>query len=58
MAKQHRMFILTVAAIAAFLLPRPEVMLVGTLWIITLGSALTCIIRTMRIAKLLKDQAK
>ncbi|MEL7188701.1 MAG: CDP-alcohol phosphatidyltransferase family protein [Pseudomonadota bacterium] len=58
MAKQHRMFILTVAAIAAFFLPRPEVVLVGTLWIIVAGSALTCIIRTMRIAKLLQGQAK
>ncbi|KWV91622.1 CDP-alcohol phosphatidyltransferase family protein [Erythrobacter sp. YT30] len=58
MAKQHRMFLLTVAAIAAFFLPRPEAALIGTLWIIVLGSALTCIIRTMRIAKLLKSQAK
>lgn len=56
MAKQHRMFILTVAAIAAFFLPRPEAVLIGTLWIITAGSALTCVIRTMRIAKLLQDQ--
>lgn len=53
MAKQHRMFVLTVGAIAsAFAFDIPVMQI--ALWVITIGAALTCVIRTARIARLLK----
>ncbi len=55
MAKQHRMFMLTVAAIAsAFVLDQP--VMVAALWIIAVGAGLTCVVRTVRIARLLKSR--
>ncbi len=57
MAKQHRMFVLTISAVASLLVPDPALAMLIALWIITVGSALTCIIRTMRIAKLLEERA-
>jgi phosphatidylglycerophosphate synthase len=56
MAKQHRMFVLTLGAILAALLPGPPIML-AALWIIVAGAALTCVVRTMRIARLLKTRS-
>jgi phosphatidylglycerophosphate synthase len=53
MAKQHRMFVLTVAALGALALPDLPVML-GALWIIAVGAAVTCVVRTLRVARLLK----
>ncbi|MCK0097792.1 CDP-alcohol phosphatidyltransferase family protein [Qipengyuania sp. S6317L1] len=63
MAKQHRMFVLTLAAIACFFWPSPVVgsfvlagplaMILG-LWLIGCGAALTCAIRLHRIADLLR----
>lgn len=55
MAKQHRMFALTVAAVLSALLPGKPVM-EAMLWIIAVGAALTCAVRTVRIARLLKGQ--
>lgn len=57
MAKQHRMFVLTVGAVLSALLPELRVMEIA-LWIIAAGSALTCIVRTRRIAALLKARAR
>lgn len=56
MAKQHRMFVLTLGAILAALLPGQPIML-AALWIIVVGAALTCVVRTMRIARLLKARS-
>lgn len=56
MAKQHRMFVLTLGAILAALLPGQPIML-AALWIIVAGAALTCVVRTMRIARLLKARS-
>jgi phosphatidylglycerophosphate synthase len=63
MAKQHRMFVLTVAAIVTFfgpssavgeiVLPGPAVM-IAALGIIAFGSAITCVVRLHRIANLLR----
>lgn len=63
MAKQHRMFVLTLAAIVTFFWPSsvvgdtvltgPVAMIAG-LGVITLGAALTCAIRLHRIANLLR----
>ena len=57
MAKQHRMFVLTLGAVLSALLPEFRQMEVA-LWIIAAGSALTCVVRTRRIAALLKARAK
>ena len=57
MAKQHRMFVLTVGAVLSALLPELRAMEIA-LWIIAVGSALTCIVRTRRIAALLKARAR
>lgn len=57
MAKQHRMFVLTLGAILSALLPELRQMEVA-LWIIAAGSALTCAVRTRRIAALLKARAQ
>lgn len=63
MAKQHRMFVLTLGAIVSLVgsgvfgditLPGPAPVLIA-LWVIVIGSALTCAIRTLRIARLLKE---
>ncbi|MEM1052321.1 MAG: CDP-alcohol phosphatidyltransferase family protein [Pseudomonadota bacterium] len=63
MAKQHRMFVLTLAAIITFFWPSSVVgefvltgpaALVAGLWIIIAGSALTCAVRLVRIARLLR----
>jgi phosphatidylglycerophosphate synthase len=56
MAKQHRMFVLTVGAVLSAFLPELRVMEIA-LWIIAAGSALTCVVRTRRIAALLKARA-
>lgn len=56
MAKQHRMFILTVAAVTMAVWPASLAM-AGGLWIIALGAGLTCIVRTVRIARQLKDKS-
>ena len=65
MAKQHRMFVLTVAAVLTFfapssvvgetVLPGPAVLIAG-LAIIAVGSAITCLVRLHRIANLLRAQ--
>lgn len=57
MAKQHRMFMLTMAAVLSAFLPELRVMEIA-LWIIAAGSALTCVVRTRRIAALLKARAR
>lgn len=57
MAKQHRMFVLTVGAVLAALVPDLPLMEIA-LWIIAAGSALTCVVRTRRIAILLKARAQ
>ncbi|MDJ0642954.1 MAG: CDP-alcohol phosphatidyltransferase family protein [Erythrobacter sp.] len=66
LAKQHRMFVLTVGAIGCMFYSAPVIgsfvfsgppLLLGALWIIIVGSALTCVIRTVRIARLLKQRA-
>ena len=53
MAKQHRMFVLTVGAALSAFLPDWRIM-EAMLWIIAAGSAVTCVVRTLRIANLLK----
>ena len=54
MAKQHRMFVLTLGAVlSAFALDLPLLQI--ALWVIAIGSAVTCLIRTARIARLLKS---
>ena len=57
MAKQHRMFVLTVGAVVSPFLPDWRVM-EAALWIIAVGSAVTCGVRTLRIAALLKARAR
>ena len=57
MAKQHRMFVLTVGAVLSPFLPDWRVM-EAALWIIAVGSAVTCGVRTLRIAALLKARAR
>lgn len=57
MAKQHRMFVLTVGAVLCAALPGWPAM-EAALWIIAAGAAITCAIRTVRIARLLKAQAQ
>lgn len=63
MAKQHRMFVLTLAAVVTFFWPSSvvgdavlngPVAMVAALCIITGGAALTCAIRLNRIAALMK----
>lgn len=54
MAKQHRMFLLSVGALLQFVWTAQPYVLLVTLWVIIVGTALTCIIRLMRIAALLK----
>lgn len=63
MAKQHRMFVLTLASIVAFFWPSSvigdlvltgPVVIVASLWVIAIGSALTCANRLVRIAGLLR----
>lgn len=56
MAKQHRMFVLTVGALAAAALPGQPIML-WALALVAAGAAVTCIVRVRRIAKLLKGGA-
>lgn len=64
MAKQHRMFVLTLAAIAAFVLAQflPDlevtapIVLQGTLLLIAVGALVTCIGRTLRIARQLQER--
>lgn len=53
MAKQHRMFVLTVGAVLAAFVPGKPV-IAAVLWAIAGGAALTCILRTLRIARQLK----
>ena len=56
MAKQHRMFALTLGAIAQFVWSDQPLAMLVTLAIIAAGTALTCAIRTRRIARLLKER--
>jgi phosphatidylglycerophosphate synthase len=65
MAKQHRMFVLTLAAIVTFFWPssvvgdlalQGPVVMVAALSLIAIGSALTCAIRLRRIANLMRAQ--
>ena len=58
MAKQHRMFVLTVGALAAMFVPDGAQAVLVALGVIVVGSALTCVIRLSRIAGLLREQAK
>ena len=58
MAKQHRMFVLTVGALAAMFVPDGAQAVRVALGVIVVGSALTCVIRLSRIAGLLREQAK
>jgi phosphatidylglycerophosphate synthase len=53
MAKQHRMAVLTLAAMVAAFAPALGVM-VCALWIIAIGAGITCALRAHRIAALLK----
>jgi hypothetical protein len=57
MAKQHRMFVLTVGAVLSAVLPGWR-MMEAALWIIAAGSAITCVVRTRRIANLLKARPR
>lgn len=57
MAKQHRMFMLTVAAVLSPFLAAWPVMEFA-LWIIATGSFVTCVVRSARIAALLKARAR
>lgn len=58
MAKQHRMFVLTMGAIAQCVFPEEPRIMIGTLAIIAAGAGLTCCIRLWRIAQLLKANPK
>ena len=58
MAKQHRMFVLTVAALLQFVWTAQPYVTFTALWIIVAGSALTCAIRLWRIAGLLREGAQ
>ena len=53
MAKQHRMFLLTVGAIGMAIFPEKPIM-ATILWVIAAGALVTCAVRTIRIARLLK----
>lgn len=55
MAKQHRMFALTLAALISCALGGWWMQ--AALWIIAIGAALTCVVRTVRIARLLRQGA-
>jgi hypothetical protein len=58
MAKQHRMAVLTVACVlgAAEMAFRGSfVVMTAAAWIIVVGSALTCVTRTLAIAKQLRE---
>jgi phosphatidylglycerophosphate synthase len=57
MAKQHRMFVLTVGAALSPLMPDLPAMQ-AALWLIAAGAAATCVVRTARIAGLLKARAQ
>ena len=57
MAKQHRMFVLTVGAVLSVLPLNFPIMEVA-LWVIAAGSAGTCVVRTLRIAALLKAKTR
>jgi hypothetical protein len=57
MAKQHRMFVLTLGAVLAAFLPG-HAAVVWALWIIVIGALLTCAIRTARIARLLRARSE
>ena len=54
MAKQHRMFVLTVGAVASFFFSQQWQVMVWTLMLIIAGSLLTCVLRTLRISRQLK----
>ncbi|TIX49280.1 CDP-alcohol phosphatidyltransferase family protein [Alteraurantiacibacter aquimixticola] len=54
MAKQHRMFVLTVGALGALAMGDGFAVEIA-LWIIAVGAAVTCAVRSLRIAGLLKD---
>jgi len=60
MAKQHRMFVLTVGAIVAAFGPAiaaldsPQPVIEGILWVIVAGAAVTCVKRLSRIARQLE----
>lgn len=54
MAKQHRMFVLSLGALVALVMDDVFMMQIA-LWLIIAGSALTCVVRTLRISGLLKD---
>lgn len=56
-AKQHRMFLLTVAALASAFVTQWPVMHYA-LWLIVAGTALTCVRRSLRVAALLKAEAR
>ena len=58
MAKQHRMALLTVAALLAIALPqwRQEILL-AALWIITLGTIVTTALRTLAVTQQLRERA-
>ena len=57
MAKQHRMFVLTLAALLAAFLPANP-FIAWSLWLIVAGAALTCVIRTWRIGRGLRAKAR
>jgi len=58
MAKQHRMALLTAAAVAAcFVTPAPgsgDVVLAGALWAVALGAGLTALLRARRMLQALR----
>ena len=54
MAKQHRMFVLTVGALLQFAVTELPYPMFAALGVIIVGSALTCAIRLYRIANLLR----
>lgn len=58
MAKQHRMFVLTIGALLQFFWTAQLYVTFIALSIIALGSALTCISRTLRIAAHLKAASR
>lgn len=58
MAKQHRMFLLTVGTLLQFFWTDQPYVMIVTLWIIVIGTALTCLVRLSRIAALLKANPK
>jgi len=52
MAKPHRMFVATVAAVLMLLFASPSIVSIA-LWIIVVGSVITCVRRTLAAAKAL-----